>query len=50
MVCKQNFFSTIFITGLESALTQDAQEILDQKEHNRQPLFEKRLDIRGKNW
>lgn len=34
---KQDFFSTIFITGLESVLTRNAQEVLDQKIQNEQP-------------
>jgi len=35
---KQDFFSTIFITGLESVLTEDAQQILDKRSaKNKQP-------------
>lgn len=35
---KQDFFSTIYVSGLESILTEDAQDVLDQKtDQNKHP-------------
>ena len=34
---KQDFYSTIFISGLESILTEDAQKELDAKKENKNP-------------